>query len=112
MIQNLDTASDLKTQLPFAFLHVLKTSTAEINELKVKLTSMLELCDLVIQGTNQDALLAYYGLKTDNRSDAAKIKTQMDKQKQLLIEALVKKVVLMAKLRVIDRALGRNIEIV
>lgn len=73
---------------------------------------MLELCDLVIQGTNQDALLAYYGLKTDNRSDAAKIKTQMDKQKQLLIEALVKKVVLMAKLRVIDRALGRNIEIV
>lgn len=109
MLQNLDTSSDLKTQLPFAFRSSLKISASELTELKAKLTRMLELSDLVIQGTNQEALLAYYGLKTDNRLDAAKIKTQMDKQKQLLLEAFVKKAVLMGKLHLIEHGIGKTI---
>lgn len=48
-------------------------------ESKQKLRNALErivlLADIVIRDTDKDALLAYYGIKCDTRSDAAKIKT-------------------------------------
>lgn len=52
---------------------------------------IMAVADVVITSIDQDKLLAYYGLKSDQRSDAAKIKTSMEKQKNSLIEALVKK---------------------
>lgn len=42
---------------------------------KATLRRIIDLADVVIKDTNTDALLAYYGLKADNRADAAKIKT-------------------------------------
>ncbi|XP_045597102.1 tripeptidyl-peptidase 2 isoform X2 [Procambarus clarkii] len=42
----------------------------------------------IISAVDTAPLLAFYGTKTDTRSDAAKIKTQMDKQRNTLLEAL------------------------
>ncbi|XP_014208208.1 tripeptidyl-peptidase 2 isoform X2 [Copidosoma floridanum] len=61
---------------------------------------MVNIADEVIKSIDQDKLLAYYGAKNDQRPDAAKIKVAMDKQKQCLIEALVKKGVALARLYV------------
>lgn len=103
MIQSIETPSggDLKNQLPAAFKKQLREST-EIEDLKVKLSKIVKLAGLVIDGINQESLLAYYGLKSDNRPDAAKIKQQMEKQKQQLLEAYVKKAVALGKLSVIQ----------
>lgn len=80
LIQNLD-ASEIKSQLPFSFRQSLDAKNAsgeasvDVEALTAKLKRIVELADLVIKDTERDPLLAYYGLKTDNRPDAAKIKT-------------------------------------
>ena len=103
MIQSIETPTggDLKNQLPYAFMKQIRDAT-DVEEIKVKLNRVVKLATLVIEGINQDVLLAYYGLKSDNRPDAAKIKQQMDKQKQQLLEALVKKAVAVGKLSLIQ----------
>lgn len=73
LIQKLDLVEP-KNSLPLDY----KLSLAKANDLdatKTKLNRILELANIVIKETNVEALLAYYGLKTDNRVDAAKIKT-------------------------------------
>lgn len=50
-------------------------SFTELDASKDALKRVVELCDIVINETDSSALLAYYGLKTDVRPDAAKIKT-------------------------------------
>ncbi|XP_012257165.2 tripeptidyl-peptidase 2 [Athalia rosae] len=52
---------------------------------------IVAVADIIINAIDQEKLLAYYGLKTDQRPDAAKIKITMERQKSSLIEALVKK---------------------
>ncbi|KAG0716947.1 Tripeptidyl-peptidase 2 [Chionoecetes opilio] len=42
----------------------------------------------IVSAVDTAPLLAFYGTKTDTRSDAAKFKTQMDKQRNGLLEAL------------------------
>ncbi|KAF4524231.1 hypothetical protein B566_EDAN012199 [Ephemera danica] len=54
-------------------------------------TALLTVADTIISTVSQDKLLAFYGMKTDQRPDSAKIKTQMDKQKWALLEALARK---------------------
>jgi tripeptidyl-peptidase-2 len=98
------TGSDLKCQLPFAFKNNLKSGDQD--ELKSKLSRILELTDLVIQGINIENLLAFYGLKSDNRPDASKIKVNMDKQKQQLLEAYTKKVIVLGKLSILGQDEG------
>lgn len=112
MIQSIETPSggDLKNQLPFAFVKSLKDN-ADLEEIKAKLTRVGKLATLVIEGINQEALLAYYGLKSDNRPDAAKIKQQMDKQKQQLLEAFMKKVIVTGKLLVIQGQQQETVEV-
>lgn len=73
----------------------------DISENSIALANqILAVADVVITNIDQDKLLAYYGLKTDQRSDAAKIKATMDKQKNTLVEALVKKGCALARLYV------------
>lgn len=100
MIQSIETPTggDLKNQLPHAFMKQLKDAATDLQEVKTKLNKILKLTGLVIEGINQEAMLAFYGLKSDNRPDAAKIKQQMDKQKQQLLEAYLKKAVVTGKL--------------
>ena len=52
---------------------------------------MLGVADKVLSAVDQDKLLAYFGAKSDQRPDAAKVKSTMEKQKNCLVEALVKK---------------------
>lgn len=73
MIQKLELA-EAKNSLPLTYKSTLdKTNNWDTN--KATLQRIIDLTDIVIKDTNADALLAYYGLKTDNRPDAAKIKT-------------------------------------
>lgn len=104
MIQSIETptGSELKNQLPNAFIRQLKEPGTDVEDLKSKLVKIWKLSALIIEGINTDALLSFYGLKSDNRTDAAKIKQQMDKQKQQLLEAYVKKAVVLGKLALIN----------
>ncbi|KAG7205321.1 hypothetical protein KM043_007323 [Ampulex compressa] len=61
---------------------------------------IITVADAVITNIDQDKLLAYFGLKNDQRDDAAKIKITMEKQRNSLIEALVKKGCALARLYV------------
>ncbi|EDX06877.1 GD25789 [Drosophila simulans] len=112
LIQNIES-NQLKSQLPLTFVNAQKTSPPEAGEsadkqkedqkkLRSALERIVKLADKVIQETDAEALLSYYGLKNDTRADAAKIKTNMDKQKTTLIEALCKKGIAVAKLAVLD----------
>lgn len=103
MIQNLENNASVKIQQPLLLRQeVAKESKAEdVANLEKTCHRIVELANLIIKGINLDELLCYYGLKADFRPDAAKMKTQMDKQKMLLIEAFVKKMVALGKLSVI-----------
>lgn len=72
LIQKLELA-ETKNALPFTYAQSLKKAT-DLDTTKGTLERIVNLANVVIQETNADALLAYYGLKTDNRPDAAKIK--------------------------------------
>lgn len=86
MIQNIES-SELKSQLPFAFLAAQQNSNNEGDNANVDkpkedqqkqhsaLERIIKLADIVIKETDADALLSYYGIKNDTRPDAAKIKT-------------------------------------
>ncbi|XP_065343517.1 tripeptidyl-peptidase 2 isoform X3 [Cloeon dipterum] len=58
----------------------------------------LGLADRIINLINQDTLLSYFGLKNDSRPDSTKIKTQMEKQKLALVDAHVRKGLILSEL--------------
>lgn len=73
LAQKLELA-ETKNSLPMIF----KSSLDNTNDLDTSLSTLkriVTLTDAVIRGINVDALLAYYGIKSDSRPDAAKIKT-------------------------------------
>lgn len=77
-IQHLDPM-DTKTMFPFAFKKSIELNhTSEKKErtttTRENLQKVIELASIIIKETDKDALLAYYGLKSDSRSDANKIK--------------------------------------
>jgi len=85
LIQNIES-NQLKSQLPLTFVNAQKTSPPEAGEsadkqkedqkkVRSALERIVKLADKVIQETDAEALLSYYGLKNDTRADAAKIKT-------------------------------------
>lgn len=102
LIQLIDSNTDLKQQLPFTFKkNFTKMSEEDLNKLKETLTKVVDLSNLIIKGTDQTGLLSFYGMKSDVRSDATKIKISMDKQKSCLLEAFVRKGVALSKLYLI-----------
>lgn len=100
LIQKLELA-EAKNSLPLTFKASLD-STSDLDTTLSTLKRIVELADVVISGTNVDNLLAYYGLKSDSRADAAKIKTEMDKQKANLLDAYVRKVIALGKINIIE----------
>lgn len=97
LIQALEAASEFKTQLPFTFNN--SFGEKNVTELAKTAERIIELSDLVIDGTITDTILVYYGIKSDTRSDASKIKSTMDKLKSLLVDAYVKKAISLGKLK-------------
>lgn len=73
LIQKLELA-ETKNSLPFTYALTLKKAN-DLDTTRVTLGRIIDLANVVIKETNVESLLAYYGLKTDSRSDAAKIKT-------------------------------------
>ncbi|XP_043288637.1 tripeptidyl-peptidase 2 isoform X2 [Venturia canescens] len=69
---------------------------------------MIDVADTVIGAIDQEKLLAFYGMKNDQRADASKIKTTMDKQRSCLIEALVKKGCALARMYVSAERKGQR----
>ncbi|KAH8299436.1 hypothetical protein KR044_001463 [Drosophila immigrans] len=115
LIQNIES-SELKSQLPLTFATTINKKCAEGDDagvdkqkLRAALERIVQLADLVIGQTDEDALLSFYGLKNDTRPDASKIKTNMDKQRNNLIEALSKKGIAVAKLSVLDDNMKDNL---
>lgn len=74
LVSKLDTATDMKTQLPFAFKSSLDTEKDGAKTMD-KLKRIVDLCDAVIAGIDASALLQFFGIKSDNRVDASKIKS-------------------------------------
>ncbi|XP_035787655.1 tripeptidyl-peptidase 2-like [Anopheles albimanus] len=105
MVENIENGTDLKpVNLPYAFINSLDANDmASAAILKVKLLRIVQLTGQVLKETDQDALLAYYGMKVDNRPNASKIKVQMDKQKQLVVDACQKKFIALCKLAEVQR---------
>lgn len=99
LIQNLETAEP-KTQMPHAYVAAVE-KMEDKKGLKTTLNRIIDLADLVIRESDVEGLLSYYGIKTDTRPDAAKIKVNMDKQKSVLLEAYGKKIIAMGKLHVV-----------
>lgn len=80
LIQNLESSEFLKTQLPpVGFVKYIKSKEGDEKPDVKKITETLEkivtLANTVIKEVDKDALLVYYGIKTDTRPDAAKIKS-------------------------------------
>ncbi|KFB50300.1 AGAP004870-PA-like protein [Anopheles sinensis] len=101
LVDNIDQG-ELKANLPYAFTAACDpTETGAVALQKMKLLRIVDLTRLVLKEIDQNALLAYYGLKVDNRPNASKIKVQMDKQKQLLLEACQRQFVALCKLKVL-----------
>lgn len=69
---------------------------------------IIDAADKVISAIDQEKLLAFYGMKHDQRPDATKIKSTMDKQKSLLVEALVKKGCAYSRLYIHTRKRGET----
>ncbi|KAH8371854.1 hypothetical protein KR093_009109 [Drosophila rubida] len=116
LIQNIES-TELKSQLPLSFVAAIAkkcsegddASSGDLQKQRAALERVVKLADLVIDQTDVDALLSFYGLKNDARPDASKIKTNMDKQRNNLIEALSKKGIALAKLAVLDDNVKDNV---
>lgn len=73
-IQKLEPNTEVKTQLPFTYAASLEKVT-DLDAAKATLERVVGLANIVIEKTDSTALLTYYGLKADSRTEAAKIKT-------------------------------------
>ncbi|GAB0096149.1 Tripeptidyl-peptidase 2 [Sergentomyia squamirostris] len=100
LIQNLEANTEPKTLMPHAYKAALE-KIEDKKQLKGILNRIIDLADLVIRETDIEGLLSYYGIKSDTRPDAAKIKVNMDKQKNVLMEAYMKKIVAIGRLSLI-----------
>ncbi|KAK3095930.1 hypothetical protein FSP39_020998 [Pinctada imbricata] len=83
---------DLKTENPDHLpLYMAKIQALDSSKDRAKkLIDIIDLCKCVISKIDQPALLSYFGMKSDTRSNAATIKSESEKLKETLIEAYVK----------------------
>lgn len=74
MVAKLDASNEIKSPFPFTFRASLDAQ-ADQKTLIEKLHRIVELCNKVIKFNEGNDLLEFYGIKTDHRPNAAKIKT-------------------------------------
>ncbi|KAK5646152.1 hypothetical protein RI129_004616 [Pyrocoelia pectoralis] len=85
--------SYLQNITPSNLKHILPTfEEKEIqNYNRGDLEKIMNISNKVINNINQESLLVYLGIKNDTRPDASKIKSNMEKQKTILVESLCHK---------------------
>ncbi|XP_055380292.1 tripeptidyl-peptidase 2 [Condylostylus longicornis] len=116
-MQSLEVATEYKSNLPMTFHKSMKNvstddgSSSDVKKLIEHCKKIIECANKVITETDTNALLIYYGMKTDMRPDAAKIKTNMDKQKTTLLDALVKKGVYTCKQMILEKTPSNLLDI-
>jgi tripeptidyl-peptidase-2 len=72
-------------------LHVARLHALDVEKDRTsRLGAVIESSQNVIKLIDETALLTYYGMKSDTRPDAITVKTEMDKQKGWLLDALVR----------------------
>ncbi|CAD7013538.1 unnamed protein product [Ceratitis capitata] len=109
LMQNIES-NEYKQLLPFTFAKMVNANVdeeshkEELARIRKALERVAQLGGNVINDMKDeyDELLAYYGLKSDTRPDAAKIKTTMDKKKTNLLEALTRRGIAKIKISIID----------
>lgn len=85
-------SSDPKKQLPLLTAKEIQAQN------KSEIEKIIGVCNKALENINQESLLAYYALKSDQRLDATKIKSAMERQKTVLLESLCHKGVAMCRL--------------
>ncbi|XP_036331193.1 tripeptidyl-peptidase 2 [Rhagoletis pomonella] len=116
-MQNID-ANEYKPLLPLTFAKMVNTNVdadshkEEMVRIRTALERVAQLGGFVVSdmADEYDALFAYYGLKNDTRPDASKIKTNMDKKKANLLEALARRGVAKIKISIIDGNMKDHLE--
>ncbi|KAF5299966.1 hypothetical protein FQA39_LY11339 [Lamprigera yunnana] len=84
-------SSDLKQQLP-----CLEEKGGSYN--RTDIDTIINVCNKALNNINQESILMYNGTKNDQRPDAAKIKSNMERQKNVLLEILCHKGIAMCRL--------------
>ncbi|CAH1153592.1 unnamed protein product [Phaedon cochleariae] len=64
------------------------------------MNKVIAICNKVIEGINEESVLAFIATKTDLRQDAAKIKSTMEQQKNMYLECLSRKGVALCRISV------------
>nr|CAH0110775.1 unnamed protein product [Daphnia galeata] len=89
------TSADMYEELRADFPEHIPIYIARLQALESEkernLKAIVDTADLALKKINVSELLEFYGLKSDTRKDATKIKSRMDKNKSYLLEALCKK---------------------
>lgn len=86
------TSSDQKQLLPSFDDKAVKSYNRN------SLEKIMNICNKALSNINQDSLLIHNGMKNDNRSDASKIKSNMERQKNVLVDALCNKGIAMCRI--------------
>ncbi|XP_067010836.2 tripeptidyl-peptidase 2 [Anabrus simplex] len=97
MLQCLDPTTEARRQLPRLERGGEPDPNAAQSAKKV-----IAVANTILEAIDQTQLLAYFGIKSDNRPDAAKIKSTMERQKVAVVEALARKGAAMCKLYMIS----------
>ncbi|XP_022914704.1 tripeptidyl-peptidase 2 isoform X2 [Onthophagus taurus] len=74
-----------KKQLPFVY----KPQSHMVSKSSVR--KYIEVCNKILSSVDQEKILAHFAIKIDQRPDAGQIRQQMERQKNILIEALCRK---------------------
>ncbi|CAI9728027.1 tripeptidyl-peptidase 2-like [Octopus vulgaris] len=75
----------------YLLLHVARLQALDADKDRMKkLPEITKVAEHILSNIDKDALLAYYGMKSDPRPNSSSIKIEMDKQKNILIDTFVK----------------------
>lgn len=82
-IQHLESTVTIKAAYPFSFENFIcsqstveaECRTVDLEKYAIVLKRTIDITDIVINETDKQSILAFYGIKLDSRPDANKLKT-------------------------------------
>ncbi|KAL1492743.1 hypothetical protein ABEB36_010950 [Hypothenemus hampei] len=82
----------------------LPSLTTKLSSNADDLMKIISVCEKVLGSVNEETILAHMAVKSDLRSDAAKLKTQLDQQKNVYLECLARKGIALCRLQVLSES--------